>query len=194
MRTLNIAKIGLLLLCVLLTLTMLTGCANEQNASAEISEMKEEWNALVSKEQTHVAKIEIGTYVSQPVTSSTAVIVQDIEVIDDNHIHMLLDILEQRDVSFYDHTGYIEDFAVYRNSKADMEVVQITFFDSENQGMIRVYVYADNTGEIYKLALNPVGEEVWRLSYVVEFEQPIFDSVQSYYGLINSIEKGDNYA
>lgn len=196
LRIYNVAKIGVLLLCILLTLPMLTGCANEEKKepTEKQSVIDDEWRTLIGSEQTCVSKIEIGAYVAQPIHSSTAVIVQDIEVNDDDHIHMLLDILEQRDINFYDHTDYIEDFSVYRNSKAGMEVIQITFFDSENQGMIRVNVYADNSGDIFKLALNPAGKEVWRFAYVAEFEQPIFDSVQTYYNFVNGIGKGDKNA
>jgi hypothetical protein len=196
LRIFNVAKIGVLLLCILLTLPMLTGCANEEKKGSpeKQSVMEDEWRALIGSEQSCVSKIEIGAYVAQPVLSSTAVIVQDIEVNDANYIHMLLGILERRDVNFYDHNDYIEDFSAYRNSKAGMEMIQITLFDSENQGMIRVNVYADNSGDIFKLALNPGGKEVWRFAYVAEFEQPIFDSVQSYYNLVNGIEKGDKNA
>lgn len=196
MRIFNVAKIGVLLLCILLTLPMLTGCANEEKKESpeKQSVMEDEWRALISSEQSCVSKIEIGAYVAQPIHSSTAVIVQDIEVNDADHIHMMFDILEQRDVNFYDHAEYIEDYAAYLNSKAGMEVIRISFFDTENQGIIRVKVYADNTGEIYKIALNPVGEETWRLVYVAEFEQPIFDSVQSYNNFVNDTEKGDRDA
>lgn len=193
MRKLNVAKIGVLLLCILLALPMLTGCADEEKKGSpeKQSVMQDKWRDLLGSEQISVSKIEIGAYVAQPIHSSTAVIVQDIEVNDADHIHMMFDILEQRDVNFYDHAEYIEDYAAYLNSKAGMQMIQITFFDSENQGMIRVNVYADNSGDIFKLALNPGGKEVWRLAYVAEFEQPIFDSVQSYYNLVNGIEKGD---
>ena len=196
MRKLNVAKIGALLLCILLALPMLTGCANEEKKGSpeKQSVMEDEWRDLIGSEQIRVSKIEIGAYVAQPIHSSTAVIVQDIEVNDADHIHMMFDILEQRDVNLYDHTDYIEDYSAYRNSQAGKQMIQITFFDSENQGMIRVNVYADNSGDIFKLALNPGGKEVWRLAYVAEFEQPIFDSVQSYYNLVNGIEKGDKNA
>ena len=188
MRKLNVAKIGALLLCILLALPMLTGCANEEKKGSpeKQSVMEDEWRDLIGSEQIRVSKIEIGAYVAQPIHSSTAVIVQDIEVNDADHIHMMFDILEQRDVNFYDHAEYIEDYAAYLNSKAGMEVIRISFFDTENQGIIRVKVYADNTGEIYKIALNPGGEETWRLVYVAEFEQPIFDSVQSYNNFVNN--------
>ena len=190
MRKLNVAKIGVLLLCILLTLPMLTGCADEEKKGSpeKQSVMEDKWRDLLGSEQISVSKIEIGAYVAQPIHSSTAVIVQDIEVNDADHIHMMFDILEQRDVNFYDHAEYIEDYAAYLNSKAGMEVIRISFFDTENQGIIRVKVYADNTGEIYKIALNPGGEETWRLVYVAEFEQPIFDSVQSYNNFVNNPE------
>ena len=185
MKLPNMYRIGALMLIIMLTLSVLVGCANEEASSIETSEIQEEWNVLINEEQTYVKKIEIGQYTAQPLASSTAVIVQNVEVTDIQNVILLLDILKKRDANFYDHADYIEDSVAYLNSKAGMEMMQICFFDSNNQEKIKLHVYADNTGEIYKVALNPSGKEAWRLCYIVEFTQPIFDSMQMYYEFVS---------
>lgn len=181
MRKFNVAIIGGLLLCILLVISMLTGCANEEKTSEELSAIEKEWLILTDKDQTRVSKIEIGAYVTQNTHSSVAVVVQNIEVSGAERINLLLDILKQRDISFYDPDDYIVDDADYSNSKAGMKTIQIEFLDSDNQEIMKLNIYADNTGKIYKRALNPGGTQSWRLFYIVEFAQPIFDSVQSFY-------------
>ena len=55
MRKLNAARIGVLLLCILLTLPMLTGCANElleqeQNEQELLEQIEDKWEAIIKNE------------------------------------------------------------------------------------------------------------------------------------------------
>ena len=64
MRKLNVAKIGVLLLCILLALPMLTGCANElreqkdeeENKQEQLEQIKRKWNEVIHNETNDVKK------------------------------------------------------------------------------------------------------------------------------------------
>ena len=70
MRIFNVAKTGMLLLCILLTLPMLIGCANELLENQELVQIAQEWESVIQNENCDIAKIRITSLVVQSPYSS----------------------------------------------------------------------------------------------------------------------------
>ena len=192
MRIFNVAKIGVLLLCILLTLPMLTGCANElleQKDDAvikqeQLEQVEDKWDAVIENKDDYVAKIEISVYITQSMTSSTGMITQDITIDDSNIIDSLLSVLAMPEIEYEPFPSDVEQldqYIDYVNSRAGKETVAISFFDKDGQKILRLLVYEDYLGSMYKPSINPSGYEVWEGVYYLTFSEQIFDLLKSIY-------------
>jgi len=202
LRIFNVAKIGVLLLCILLVIPMMTGCANEsfEQVDTEVDEqellvqVEKKWNAVIENIDGYVAKIEIAAYVSQSMASSFGVITQDITIEDSNVIDSLLavfDMPEMKYEPFPSDVEQLDQYIKYMNSRAGKETISISFFDKDGQRILRLLMYEDNLGSLYTPSVTSAGDEAWQGVYYVSFSDQIFDLLKFIYD--NEIMEETNY-
>lgn len=184
MRIFNVAKIGVLLLCILLVLPMMTGCANElreQKDDAEIKQeqleqIEQEWGAVMKNENDYVTKIEIRSYTHQPPTVVDIQPSQEKTCTDVDQIAEIIDLFESQEHSFENLPENEESFEAYSTSKYGKKVYAIVFFDSQDQKIMRITIYEDNNVEVYEPY--PGG---WQSVCIVRISKPIFETVKGFF-------------
>ena len=200
MRIFNVAKIGVLLLCILLTLPMMTGCANDvpiiptlngcAGALLEPDETKWEkqelleqvekkWYAVITNEENLVAKVKITSYIPQPPTiefqPSQSEMYDDVE-----QINMIVDLLNDTELEFQNLPSDQESFDAHVSSQYGKETYAIGFYDSQDQKILRLKVNEDNVAEIYE----PYSGG-WKSVCIARFSVSIFDTIK---GVFDNLE------
>jgi hypothetical protein len=184
----NVAKAGVLLLCILLALCALCGCANgaKSDASAqEFTAIHEKWEKVIHNDKGYVARIDIGSYVSQPIHSSTATVLNDVTIEQKEQFDSLLEILSNQTVEFKAVPTDLDTYMSYINSKAGKQMVSISFFDSNEQKILKINVYEDSTADIFEPAINPEEEEVWRCTCHAVFNEQIYETIKAEFSSVN---------
>ncbi len=190
MRKLNVAKIGVLLLCILLALPMLTGCANElreqkdeeENKQEQLEQIKRKWNEVIHNKTNDVKKIEISVYEEKPNYSSQIQTTTIVEIEDAEQIASIIGILSSHEATIENSQGEQGD-DTYPNSRTGMEVIAIAFYGDQEQRKLKLKLYEDSVGGIFEPGLY-YGQEVWISSYRVIYEEQIFESLLEIYEAI----------
>ena len=181
MRKLNAARIGALLLCILLTLPMLTGCANELLEHDEMLLNEEEWIAVMKNENNFVYEIEMYVYVQKPLHSSTLSVVQEATIVDQQKIDNIITIIAESDAEYEALENSIDDFMADVNDRTEMEAISISFVDIGLQHILRLCIYEDGYATVHKPAINDEGNEVWKQTFNLYFSDNTYQMLKSVY-------------
>ena len=181
MRFFNVAKIGVLSLCILLALPMLTGCANELLKNNDMISIDENWMAVMRNEDNFVYEIDMSVYVQKPLHSSTLSIVQEITIVDQQKIDNIITIIAESDAEYEALENSIDDYMADLNDRMETEVISISFFDIGLQRILRLCIYEDGYATVHKPAINDEGNEVWRHTFNLYFSENTYQMLKSVY-------------
>lgn len=189
MRASIIAKIGSLMLSAMLALSTLTGCANElreqndeeENKQEQLEQIEQKWDMAMENDAGYVAKIEIASYTSQHMLSSTAIVLESKSIENDSQIALIIDLLSEQNISFEEIPRDMEGLTAYKNSKAGMKTLQLDFLDINGQQIIGVELYEDDSMEIWHTEFDSDGSKSQVFTHFANLSTPIFSTVESVY-------------
>ena len=149
MRIINVAKTGMLLLCILLTLPILTGCANELLENQELVQIAQEWESVIQNENCDIAKIRMTSLVAQSPYSSELSSAQNIILEDEGRIDAMIDILSNQQVVWDSMPKAVDDFFSYQETRYGKREIVLEFYDVEDRYLLRFCVFEDGFCEVY---------------------------------------------
>lgn len=186
MKLSNLYRIGTPILIIMLTLSVMVGCAYDAVANQnteeintiepeELIQVEQEWDAVIENENSRIAKINVILYVVQPPYSSTITPSQNITVDDSQEISVILGVLDNQKVT-WEHMSF-EESAI--KSNYGKKAIQLELFDAQGQRCMHIIVYDDNSGGIY-YELEPLSETAfsWKKYYYAKFEENVFASLK----------------
>ena len=194
MRIFNVAKIGVLLLCILLVLPMMTGCANElreqknddEIKQEQLEQIEQEWESVIQYENSDIAKIEIVSHVFQSPYSSTIQPSHVVTLVDKKQIDTVINALSNPDVSWKHAPNDSEELGSFYESHYGQQEIEVRFWNSNDQVLLKLNIYEDNTSFICSqpevISENHVK---WHGKYWMIFPEDMF---QSLYELQKSFE------
>ena len=178
MRILNVAKIGVLLLCILLTLPTLTGCANELLENQELVQIEQEWESVIQNENCDIARIVIWSGEVQPVYSSTRKPSQQLSLNEKEQIDAVIYILSQPDVIWEHSHMDSEELRSFYKSRYGMQEMEFLFLDSDGQEFLRIELFEDNACFVYSQPeIISEGDVRWHKTHRMILSEDIFHSL-----------------
>lgn len=178
MRIFNVEKIRGVLLCIILVLPLLTGCANECLENQELVQIEQKWEAVMQNKNNYVAKIEIASYVTHSLWSSEVSVIKYQSIEDPDDISSLIDLLKQQNVVFESIPGDIDGLTTHLETRKDLKTIQLLFLDSEGMIITGMCIYEDNNADIVKG--NTVTDPITH-THFVSFSDQTFQKIQSVY-------------
>ena len=178
MRIFNVAKIGVLLLCILLTLPMLTGCANELRDNAKEASIEERWDAVMQNKDEYVSKIVIVSSVFYPYWSSEVSILSDRSIENTEEVHQVIEMFSHQEVSFDKLPDEMDGIHAYLESKDSQKYMQILFLDKQENIILGVCIYEDNSAAIVEGTTLSDGRTY---TYSANFSSLLFESIEAIY-------------
>lgn len=184
MRMFNVAKAGVLLLCILLALCALCGCANGDEtviSKEELKEIEQNWDGVINNETGHITKIELRAYEVQPSYSSTIKPSRGLTVENESSINALLNALDCKKTKWKSMQLQSPEYKEYLNNTYGKQEISLLLYDSQNQLYMRIIVLEDNTGEIYyePKPLSGTNGYLWDKYYFVTFSDNVYDALET---------------
>ena len=178
MRIYNVAKIGVLLLCILLVLPLMTGCADDLVEKLELVQIKREWESIIQKENSDIAKIVIISGEVQPVYSSTFQSYHTMTLDEKEQIDAVIKILSEPDVSWEYSSNESEESTSFYESHYGMQEMEFCFFDSDGQAFLKINIYENNECCIYaQPEIISESHVRWHGYYRMIFSEDIYQSL-----------------
>ena len=159
MKLSNLYRIGTPILVIILTLSVLVGCAYDAVANQnteeintiepeELIQIEQEWDAVLHNENHDVAKITISSRIQQPMYSSSINPSSLITVEDAEEIKLVIDYFSAQETTYNSMPSSLEDMQAYLNTRYGKKVIKIKFYDSQGKGIMEFSVYEDHVGEL----------------------------------------------
>ena len=167
-----------LLLCILLTLPMLTGCANELRDHAKEASIEERWDAVMQNKDEYVSKIVIVSSVFYPYWSSEVSILSDRSIENTEEVHQVIEMFRHQEVSFDKLPDEMDGIHAYLESKDSQKYMQILFLDKQENIILGVCIYEDNSAAIVEGTTLSDGRTY---TYSANFSSLLFESIEAIY-------------
>ena len=178
LRSYNVAKIGVLLLCILLVLPMMAGCANELREQDKEVPIEQRWDAVMQNKDGYVSKIVIVSSVFYPFWSSDVSVLRDRSMENSEEIDQLIGTFCKQEVTFGSMPGEMDGIRAYMESKDSQECMEVLFLDKQENIILGVCIYEDNSAAIVEGTTLSEGRTY---TYSAEISSPLFEHVKTIY-------------
>jgi len=178
LRIYNVAKIGVLLLCILLVLPMMAGCANELREQDKEVSIEQRWDAVMQNKDGYVSKIVIVSSVFYPFWSSDVSVLRDRSMENSEEIDQLIGTFRKQEVTFGSMPGEMDGIRAYMESKDSQECMEVLFLDKQENIILGVCIYEDNSAAIVEGTTLSEGRTY---TYSAEISSPLFEHVKTIY-------------
>ena len=159
MKLSDLYRIGTPILIIILTLSVMVGCAYDAVANQnteeintiepeELIQIEQEWDAVLHNENHDVAKITISSRIQQPMYSSSMNPSSLITVEDAEEIKLVIDYFSAQETTYNSMPSSLEDMQAYLDTRYGKKVIKIEFYDSQGKGIMEFSVYEDHVGEL----------------------------------------------
>ena len=162
-----------------------TGWVKELRENWELVQIEKEWESIIQKENSDIAKIVINSGEVQPVYSSTLKPWHTITLDEKEQIDAVIEILSKPDVIWEHPPKDLQESISFNRSRYGMQALDLLLLDSDGQEFLRITVYEDNA--CFILSQPEIISEShvrWHGSYRMilseEVFQPLYDLQKSF--------------
>lgn len=155
-----------------------TGWVKELRENWELVQIEKEWESIIQKENSDIAKIVIISGEHQMPYSSTLKPMRAVTIDDEEQIDSVINILSEHDVTWEQMPKGREENKAFINSRIGKQMITFYFFDSNDGIFMKLDVYEDNVCTISSdLEITSQTSMTWHRSCRVNFTNEVFSSL-----------------
>lgn len=147
MRTSDTAKIGALLLCMILVIPMLTGCANELLQKNEEQVLMEAWQEALDQGGDLFTQIRVQYVNVNPGEDSYPV--ETVTITDEATVREVLDVFALSNITWESAETDDSSIDAYTSAISGKDRLSVTFFDAQGNKLKKFTVAENNVGDYH---------------------------------------------
>ena len=145
MRTSDAARIGALLLCMILAISMLTGCANRLLQKSEEQVLMEAWQEVLNDGENLVYQIEIKYVDAEPGKGSYPV--ETVMITDSETVKEVRDVFALSNITWESAETDDSSIDAYTSAVSGKDRLSVTFLDAQGNKLKKFTVAENNVGD-----------------------------------------------